>query len=72
MPQQASTSGQPRVLRTRAAAQFLALAPSTLEKKRVSGDGPRFIRLGRAVGYDVRDLENWIEANKAASTSEPR
>jgi predicted DNA-binding transcriptional regulator AlpA len=61
-----------RVLRTEDAAQWLGLAASTLEKLRVRGDGPRFVRLGwRAVGYDVQDLAAWLETRKRASTSEP-
>jgi predicted DNA-binding transcriptional regulator AlpA len=60
-----------RVLRTPAAAEYIGLGVPTLEKKRLTGDGPRFIRLGaRAVGYDVIDLDAWIEQQKVRSTSE--
>ena len=62
---------QQRVLRTPAAAAYLALGAPTLEKLRVKGGGPKFIRLGtRAVGYDVRDLDAWIEGQKRTSTSD--
>jgi predicted DNA-binding transcriptional regulator AlpA len=37
---------QPRVLRTPDAATYLGLTASTLEKMRLSGGGPRFVRLG--------------------------
>ena len=51
-----------RILRTPAAATYVGLSESTLEKKRLSGDGPKFIRLGgRAVGYDIRDLDAWLD-----------
>ena len=61
-----------RLLRTPDAAAYLALAVSTLEKARLSGTGPRFVRLGaRAIAYDLLDLDTWIEARKVASTSEP-
>ena len=51
-----------RVLRTRQAATYLGVSPSTLEKMRSAGRGPRFLRLGgRAVGYDVRDLDAWLD-----------
>jgi predicted DNA-binding transcriptional regulator AlpA len=60
-----------RILRTPQAAEYLSLAESTLEKLRLSGAGPRFVRLGaRAVGYDLRDLDEWIDAQKRTSTSE--
>ncbi len=44
---------------------------STLEKKRLTGDGPPFIRLGRLIVYDTRDLDDWLAARRARSTSEP-
>jgi predicted DNA-binding transcriptional regulator AlpA len=62
---------QRRVLRQREAARFLGLAESTVEKLRLTGAGPRFVKLGaRAVGYDRDDLVKWIEARKVANTSE--
>jgi predicted DNA-binding transcriptional regulator AlpA len=61
-----------RLLGTPAAAEYLALAVSTLEKARLNGRGPRFVRLGsRAVAYDVADLDAWIDRQKAESTSAP-
>ena len=66
-----TTAGPQRVLRTRDAATYLGVAASTLEKFRLTGGGPRFIRLGRrAVGYDVNDLIEWLEVRKVRSTSE--
>ena len=60
-----------RRLRTPAAADYLGYAESTLEKKRLTGDGPPFIRLGRVVVYDTRDLDAWLVQRRARSTSEP-
>jgi predicted DNA-binding transcriptional regulator AlpA len=52
-------------LRTPAAAVYVGLSPSTLEKKRQTGDGPRFIRLGGwAVGYAVEDLDAWLDGQR--------
>jgi predicted DNA-binding transcriptional regulator AlpA len=60
-----------KILRTPAAAEFLGLAASTLEKLRLTGDGPPFIRLGaRAVGYDVADLCDWLGSRRCNSTSD--
>jgi predicted DNA-binding transcriptional regulator AlpA len=54
-----------RILRTPGAADYVGLSTSTLEKKRLAGGGPAFIRLGgRAVGYDVRDLDAWLEKQR--------
>ena len=54
-----------RVLRTPAAAEYLGLAASTLEKYRLTGEGPDFVRLGtRIVGYEVAALDRWIESRR--------
>jgi predicted DNA-binding transcriptional regulator AlpA len=59
------------ILRTPDAAQYLGLTASTLEKMRLYGTGPHFIRLGiRAVGYSLSDLNSWIESRRHRSTSE--
>lgn len=52
----------PRLLRTREAARYCGFAKSTLEKFRCAGGGPRFIRRGSAVHYDVLDLDHWLAA----------
>lgn len=59
-----------RRLRTPGAAQYVGYSESTLEKKRLTGDGPPFIRLGRAVVYDTRDLDAWLAQCICRSTSE--
>ena len=57
-----------RVLRTHEAAEYIGLAASTVEKMRLGEDGPRFIRLGgRAVGYDVQDLDDWLDHQREAT-----
>ncbi len=61
-----------RILRTPEAAEYVGLSPATLEKQRLIGEGPRFIRLGnRAVGYDVCDLDAWIEAQRRSTIAPP-
>ena len=52
----------PRLMRTRQAATYCGLAKSTLEKLRVSGGGPQFIRHGRTVYYSVADLDEWVDS----------
>ena len=42
-----------------------------LEVSAVRGDGPPMIRVGsRMVRYRVRDLREWIDGNRVASTSD--
>jgi predicted DNA-binding transcriptional regulator AlpA len=60
----------PRLLDTHAAAAYLGLATQTIEIFRLKGNGPRFVKMGRAVRYDRADLDSYIETNKRRSTSE--
>ena len=70
-PEQASEQITRRVLRTPAAADYVGLSPSTLEKLRLAGGGPRFFRLAsRAVGYDVHDLDAWLERQRRLTDSQ--
>src|SRR3546814_10542254 len=55
---------------TRKASLIAGVAEKTLENLRHIGGGPRYIKLGRKVMYDPRDIEAWKEARKIASTSE--
>jgi excisionase family DNA binding protein len=52
------------------AADYIPCGISTLNKLRVSGGGPRFIKIGGRVLYDVRDLDKWLENCKRYSTSD--
>jgi excisionase family DNA binding protein len=58
------------LLNTRQAAERCNLSPRTLEKLRVSGGGPHFVRLGGAVRYQLEDLDRWIASNRRRTTSE--
>jgi hypothetical protein len=60
----------PRVLRAKAAAEYLGVAPQTMARWRVEGRGPRFTKCGAAVVYQLRELEQFIERNTRRSTSE--
>jgi hypothetical protein len=59
------------LLTVREAATLLKVAPHTLNKWRVSGSGPRFIRVGHCVRYRVSDLESYLDDQTKRSTSEP-
>lgn len=52
------------------AAAYVGLSVSTLNKLRVFGGGPAFLKLGRRVVYDSRDLNDWLECGRRRSTSE--
>lgn len=53
------------------AAKRLKLSESHLHKLRVRGGSPTFVRLGRAVRYRAEDLDAWVNARRATSTSAP-
>lgn len=55
---------------TEGASRHIGLAVSTLEKLRVNGGGPRFVKLGRAVRYRVFDLDAYIAERVVESTSQ--
>lgn len=56
-------------LRTRQAAFYTGISESTLEKLRVYGGGPPYMRVGRIVVYDPDDLDVWLGSHKRLSTS---
>jgi predicted DNA-binding transcriptional regulator AlpA len=57
-------------LAVHAAADYVGLSASTLNKLRVFGGGPVFLKLGRRVAYDVGDLDAWLAARRRRSTSD--
>lgn len=60
------------LLDVRAAAAWLGLSKSTLDKMRCYGVGPRFIRAtGRAVRYDPADLAEFAQGRRQLRTTDP-
>lgn len=49
--------------------ELTGLAERTLQRKRLDGTGPRFVKLGRRILYRRADVLAWIAANTHASTS---
>jgi hypothetical protein len=52
------------------AAAYTGLSPSFLNKRRVYGGGPFFIKAGKRVVYDQLDLDNWLQRRRVAKTSQ--
>lgn len=60
-----------RLLSAREAAVLTGLSVSTLAKRRcLRNDGPRFVRLGRRIAYDPRDIADFVARNKHDNTAE--
>ena len=51
----------PALVSTEKAALLLGLSAWTLRAWRNQGTGPAFIRQGRKVQYDTRDLADWFD-----------
>ncbi|SFL51037.1 Helix-turn-helix domain-containing protein [Bradyrhizobium sp. NFR13] len=58
-------------LDTKEAAKHVRLSTATLERLRVTGSGPHFIKpIPTRVLYDVADLDAWMRGRRQLSTSE--
>ena len=58
------------LLDTKAAAKRVGLSPVTMERLRLTGDGPQYAKLGKAVRYRTADLDEWVASKLIRSTSE--
>ncbi len=71
MSEPITTKPTSRLLKEGEAAKILSLEVATLRRWRWSSRGPRFLKLGGAVRYELADIEAFIEASRRASTSDP-
>ena len=58
------------LLTQRQTAELTRLSGRTLERHRLAGTGPKFVRLGRRILYRRDDIEAWIADCTCSSTSE--
>ena len=58
------------LLTPKQAAQFLRLSLSWLAKARMRGDGPPYVKLGRAIRYREGAVLQWLRSRQRLSTSE--
>ena len=57
-------------LSTRKAAASLGLSPRTLDRYRLSGEGPAYYRFGNRIVYHRADLESWAAARRVPGPGE--
>jgi len=74
-PTTATSPPEPRrYLNSQEAARILRLSARTLERMRVEGSGPKYLKAGRGtrarVLYRPADLDLWLESRTFSSTSE--
>lgn len=53
------------------AAAFLGVSPRALQKWRVTGQGPQYLRLSaRCIRYSQAELDRWVEARLCRATAQ--
>lgn len=68
-PSQSNSPDPERLFTVRDAASLMGLSPSTLNKWRLTGDGPHFVRLGSRVFYRRDELNKFISGKTFPDTS---
>ena len=61
----------PGMLDEKQAAAWFGCSTRKLQRHRLDGDGPPYIKLGRLVRYLIPDLLSYAQSNRRHSTSEP-
>ena len=51
-------------------AQHLCITEGTLAKWRLTGESPKFLRVGRRIAYDPRDVQTRLDARRVSNTSQ--
>ena len=67
----AGLSDRLELLTVQEAADVLRLSSLTLNKWRVTGGGPRFVKVGGSVRYRVHDLDEYVSNQTRRSTCDP-
>ena len=64
------TNGPPARIPVEAAATYVNLSVSTMNKLRLTGGGPEYSKIGRRVSYSMGALDTWVGLNLRRNTSE--
>jgi hypothetical protein len=48
------------------------VSKSWLDKRRLDGNGPRYLKMGRRVAYDFADLEDYAASMRRQHTSDSK
>lgn len=51
------------------AAEYIGVSKSFLDKQRITGSGPVYLKIGRLIAYDVADIDDWLRSRRRTSTS---
>ncbi len=55
---------------TKEAAAYMGLSPRTLEQLRLTGGGPKFLKIGSRVIYDLDLIDEYLACHIVSHTSE--
>jgi hypothetical protein len=58
------------LMTTRETAEYCRSSVSFLDKRRLAGRPPRYLKVGRHVRYDSRHVDEWLAACERRSTSQ--
>lgn len=58
------------LLTPRETAKHLRTTERTLERRRLTGDGPPYVKIGALIRYPLSELEKWLAGRLQRSTSE--
>ena len=61
---------QQLILNTKNAARYVGMSTSYLNRARIHGGGPRYLKIGRSVRYRVADLDLWLGERVQRHTGE--
>ena len=50
--------------------EYLNKSEAWAERGRLEGYGPKFIRVGRSIRYDINDIRAWLKRKRMRSTSQ--
>jgi hypothetical protein len=51
------------------AARYIAMSPAYLRQARRKGNGPAYLRIGRAIRYRIVDLDAWLDQRRVVPSS---
>jgi hypothetical protein len=60
-----------RYLTPEEASRYLAIPLRSLERLRLTGNGPAFCKVNRLCRYDVTELDRFMKSRQRTSTSDP-
>jgi predicted DNA-binding transcriptional regulator AlpA len=58
------------LLTAKSLSERIGVTEGCLAKWRLTGEGPRYINVGRRIAYDPKDVQSWLDARRVSSTSQ--